>query len=36
MKDIFSPNALAYINKDKNKNCGKMNFFMTNKANLHL
>ena len=26
MKDIFSQNALAYINKDKNKNCRKMNF----------
>ena len=26
MKDIFSQNALAYINKDKSKNCGKMNF----------
>ena len=26
MKDIFSQNALAYINKGKNKNCGKMNF----------
>ena len=26
MKDIFSQNALAYINKDKNKNCGKMDF----------
>ena len=26
MKYIFSQNALAYINKDKNKNCGKMNF----------
>ena len=26
MKDIFSQNALAYINKDKNKNCGKMTF----------
>ena len=26
MKDIFSQNALAFINKDKNKNCGKMNF----------
>ena len=27
MKDIFSQNALGYINKDKNKNCGKMIFF---------
>ena len=26
MKDIFSQNALAFINKDKNKNCGKMDF----------
>ena len=26
MKDIFSQNSLAYINKDKNKDCGKMDF----------
>ena len=26
MKDIFSQNASAYINKDKNKNCEKMIF----------
>ena len=26
MKDIFSQNALAYISKDKNKNCGQIYF----------
>ena len=29
MKDIFSQNALAYINKDKNKNCEKIFFFLS-------
>ena len=36
MNDISSQNASAYINKDKNKNCGKNEFFITNKTNLHL